>query len=249
MAALTLTISMISLCCAFTAASTGILNSGTFTLLAVGALYFILYLAHKNFLPKKIKPERWAEKLTSVLTICFFAVCICHGALSVAFARFNPPPQDIPTTVIVLGCQLDGDEPSPMLKRRLDTAAAYLQKNPQAMCVVSGGVGENNIISEAEAMQNYLLRQGVSQNRIYTENSSKNTRQNLHYSMQKIRNYNLSDHAVISTDGFHQFRAYIYAKQAGFSKINAVSGFTPPALAMVYSVREFFAVLQALFLV
>ncbi len=247
MTALTLTISIISLCCAISAASVGILNSGTYALLAVGALYFILYLVHKNFLPKKIKLERRIKKLTSVLTICFFAVCICHGALSVAFARFNPPPKNIPATVVVLGCQLEGDEPSPMLKRRLDTAAAYLQKNPQAVCIVSGGLGENSIISEAEAMQSYLLKQGISANRIFTENLSKNTRQNLLYSMQVVHKHNLPEHAVISTDGFHQFRAYIYARQAGFPKINSVSGFTPPALAVVYSAREFFAVLQALY--
>ena len=52
------------------------------------------------------------------------------------------------------------------LKRRLDAAIHYLEENERTMVVVSGGRGPGEDISEADAMEQYLIEQGVAENRI-----------------------------------------------------------------------------------
>ena len=45
--------------------------------------------------------------------------------------------------IIVLGAQVRADGPSKVLKHRLNTAIDYLEKNPETICIVSGGQGCN----------------------------------------------------------------------------------------------------------
>ncbi len=61
------------------------------------------------------------------------------------------------STVIVLGCQVRGTEPSLTLQRRVDAAADYLRAHPQARCVASGGQSDDEEISEAECIRAALI--------------------------------------------------------------------------------------------
>ena len=51
--------------------------------------------------------------------------------------------------IIVLGAQVRADGPSKVLKHRLNTAIDYLEKNPETICIVSGGQGYNEPCTEA----------------------------------------------------------------------------------------------------
>ena len=55
--------------------------------------------------------------------------------------------------IIVLGAGLKGDTPSLALERRLEKAAEYMNKNGNAIAIVSGGQGKGETISEAQAME------------------------------------------------------------------------------------------------
>lgn len=109
--------------------------------------------------------------------------------------------------MIVLGAKVNGDRPSRMLADRLNAAAAYLDKHPQAACVVSGGQGSDEAYSEASVMQKYLVEKGIDPARIYLEDRSTNTHENLENSLQLIRQEGLCDTVVIATQVFHQYRA------------------------------------------
>lgn len=227
----------------------GILNTGTLVLTFLGALFTIIYLIQRKILLKNSFLGRLIEKMYSVIIFGFLAFTLVYISILIGFARFNPPKaSQQPSTVIVLGCQLIGNRPSTMLARRLTTAADYLESNPQAVCIVSGGQGSNEEYSEAEVMKKYLIESGISPERIYTEDRSANTRENLLFSSRLAEKEKLPKSVVISTDGFHQLRAYIYADRYGFSPISAISGFTPVGMLPCYVVREFFAIIQALFL-
>ena len=67
------------------------------------------------------------------------------------------------------------------------------------------------------------------------------------FSAQVIKEENLSSQLVICTDGFHQLRAYIYARQNGLHSY-AISGRTPFWAIPSYAVREMFAIVKALVL-
>ena len=119
--------------------------------------------------------------------------------------------------VIVLGAAVHGDRVTWVLSNRLDTAADYLDAHPDAICVVSGGKGDGESVTEASAMQKYLIeRRGISPDRILVEDQSANTRENFAFSKALIEQKLGPDASIafVTTD-FHVFRAGLVAKKAG----------------------------------
>ena len=74
-----------------------------------------------------------------------------------------------------------------MLIARLETAIAWLQDHPDVYCVVSGGTGEDEVISEAECMYRYMTAHGIAPERIIREDRSGSTRENISFSLQKLQ--------------------------------------------------------------
>ena len=81
--------------------------------------------------------------------------------------------------IIVLGAQVRADGPSKVLKHRLNTAIDYLEKNPETICIVSGGQGYNEPCTEAQAMADYMEAAGIEKYRLILEDESKSTVQNI----------------------------------------------------------------------
>lgn len=144
---------------------------------------------------------------------------------------------------ILLGCKVNGSSPSLMLGRRLDAAYEYLTEFEDAVIIVSGGKGDGEDISEAECMRRYLVDRGVNKERIFSEDKSKDTYQNINFSKKILEENSLGDEVVIITDSFHQFRASLIAKDAGLD-VNAVSANTPSYLLPTYWVREWFGIVE-----
>ena len=86
------------------------------------------------------------------------------------------------TVMIVLGCGVNGDRPSLMLTERLDAAYDYLNTHEEVVGILSGGQGKGENISEAECMYRYLTEKGIAKERLYKEERSTSTRENLLYS-------------------------------------------------------------------
>ena len=55
-------------------------------------------------------------------------------------------------TAIMLGCKVNGSVPCQVLEERIDAAYEYLCKNPEVLCVLSGGQGEDEDVSESHCM-------------------------------------------------------------------------------------------------
>ena len=104
-----------------------------------------------------------------------------------------------------------------MLSNRLDTAADYLESHPDTICVVSGGRGDGESVTEASAMKKYLVeRKGIDPARVIEEDRAENTRENFAFSKALIDEKLGSDAAIafVTTD-FHVFRAGRVAEKAG----------------------------------
>ncbi len=86
--------------------------------------------------------------------------------------------------------------------------------------VVSGGKGSGEKITEAKAMKDYLIKNGIDKNRIIEEDKSTNTYENFKYSKLKIEERSqrkLSDLKVkIVTTDFHVLRSKILAYRNGY---------------------------------
>lgn len=144
--------------------------------------------------------------------------------------------------VIVLGAKVNGTYPSLSLKARLDTAAEYLNRYPNATAVVSGGQGPDEGISEALCMYNYLTGAGIAPERIIMEDQSTSTKENLEFSKAYFDTSGSS--VVLITNDFHVFRSVKIAEKSGY--VN-VSGQAAPSLWYLIPTnyaREFLAVVK-----
>lgn len=202
---------------------------------------FFIFLIFVTLFFDKVK--KLFSKITGkiiILSASFFMISgvIYAGILSVFMAdAISNKPAD-PKTMIVLGCQVDGTVPSKMLARRLDTAYDALIEYPDAVCIVSGGMGSGEGISEAECMYRYLVNKGVSPERIITEDRSTSTSENIRYSFELTDDRDIT----IVTDGFHQYRASLIAKHEGAENVTSLSAKTELRFLPTYWVREWFGI-------
>ncbi|MFK4389375.1 uncharacterized SAM-binding protein YcdF (DUF218 family) [Peribacillus frigoritolerans] len=87
---------------------------------------------------------------------------------------------------MILGARVKGSVPSLSLQYRIDKAAEYLSANKHTVVIVSGGKGPGEVISEAKAMQQGLIAQGIEEARIMMEDKSTTTHENIVFSKELI---------------------------------------------------------------
>jgi len=142
-------------------------------------------LACVAFFGYKVLPK-WLKGVLCAGMSFFLATYIAFLSYSLATAasskaRLDALPEDEQLTVMIFGCYVRGEEPGRTLTTRLDAALSLLKRYPNADCIVSGGQGSNEAISEAEAMRRYLVSRGIAEERITLEDRSTNTSENLEY--------------------------------------------------------------------
>ena len=117
---------------------------------------------------------------------------------------------------LVLGGGLRGEKILPTLQFRLDKCLDYLQHNPKALIIVSGGQGRGETICESKAMKRYLVSKGVNADQIIEENQSKNTRQNMLFSKVLLDSLFSSGKYTVTciTSDYHAYRANKLSKKA-----------------------------------
>ena len=132
-----------------------------------------------------------------------------------------------------------------MLRRRLDKAIDYLEQNPDTSVIVSGGQGGNESIPEAVGMREYLIEAGIGEERIFVEDQSSSTYQNLVFSAEFLDREN--DRVVVVTNNFHIFRALSIAKKQGYLNVEGLSASTPLGSEPNNLLREFIGVVKDFF--
>jgi len=189
----------------------------------------------------------WAGKggrivilVCGVLTALFVVYAVTASLFMAHSSAKRPKSAD--TTLVVLGCRARNGYPGKMLRKRLDAAYTFMADNDSVKVVVSGGKGKDEATTEAWAMKEYLVSKGIAPERIFMEDKSVNTEQNLKYSMDIIRQEGLSQNVTVVTDGYHQLRAKMIAKKIGIDDTCAISASTSKILLPTYWVREWFAI-------
>lgn len=169
-------------------------------------------------------------------------IAVFCGILYSAAAQ---PPQPNADAVVVLGAGLRGENVSLTLQRRLDAAHGYLLENPDTLCVVSGGQGADEVISEAEAMRRYLVRLGIQPERILMEEQSANTAQNLAFSYALLAEQGLADGSIaVASSDFHIFRGIRLARGVGFAQVSGIAAPSEPYLLPQYCLREMVGIVK-----
>lgn len=87
----------------------------------------------------------------------------------------------------MLGAAVKSDSTaSRIMRNRLSAALEFMERNPKAVVIVSGGQGPDEPISEAQCMYETLLEMGAEKDRLLMEEESHTTRENL---MNSRRDY------------------------------------------------------------
>lgn len=186
-----------------------------FLLLGFGfVLLAVLWHGHYKgmfTIPRKLIVSFWTAVSLGVVLFGVLFGMILHGQ--------SIGPEEDADYIVVLGAGLRGDRPSLVLVYRLRAAADYLAHNPDCKVVVSGGQGANEWISEAEAMRRELVDLGVEESRIFLEDQSTSTNENLTFSKQFIPD---GASVVIVTNKFHVFRACHLARECGYDSVSGL---------------------------
>ena len=161
-----------------------------------------------------------SKKLIHIVIACGLIALLSFGSFLAIYGG-NDNADYSEETVIVLGCGIRGERVSVGLARRLDKAAEYHEKNPDAMIIVSGGQGPQEDIPEALAMKRYLIDKGIDEDKIIMEDKSTSTITNFRNSKAIMEEMGLSLSSVVFvTNGYHVYRAASYAKDEGFLEVS-----------------------------
>ena len=173
--------------------------------------------------------------LTGFLAVLFVMLSITGGTIARSAHGTGSQHADY---LIVLGCQVNGTEPSRMLRQRLDAAAAYLSTNADTHCIVTGGKGDGENLSEAQCMYNYLVSAGIDPSRITMEDQATSTMENLRFSLALMDSGSV---AIVSNE-FHLYRAGQMAAMLGLEAELIPADTEYPILTASYFLREILAV-------
>lgn len=211
----------------------GILNAGNIFGMGVGIILIIFSRVSDRLAEYTAEHHIAKAVFTAILIAAFVFAVIFFATLSgiVSSAKYSADNQ---TTVIVLGCRVRGDVPSLQLSKRSSEAAEYLQEHPDAVAILAGGQGPDENISEAECMYNLITDAGIDGSRLYIENKSTSTDENIEFSKQIIDENNLSTDIVVVSSDYHLRRAEMICKKNG---LNAAS---IPAKSSEYSLPTFY---------
>ncbi|MBQ0065536.1 MAG: YdcF family protein [Firmicutes bacterium] len=197
--------------------SVGYKNSGTF--------FYIIWFVFSLFSFGMYKMDQFHmwEHLPSIwlqffLVICALSALVVLSLLVCVLSSYFSKGIEKADYIIILGAQWKEKGPSKALKFRLDTALEYLKKNPSTLCIVSGGQGYNEPCSEAHGMAEYLIQHGIKESRIFKEDQSTSTIENIQMSKRFLPSLDVS--ICIVSNAFHIFRAVSIAKKQGL--MNAV---------------------------
>jgi len=147
--------------------------------------------------------------------------------------------------LIVLGAAVYKDQPSLTLIRRLEGAKDYLETYPDSVAILSGGMGPGETVTEAQAMFDWLVGQGVAPDRLLLEPKSTSTEENLRnaFAIIRERGDEPQGRVAIVSSAYHLYRAKLLASAQG---VDDAAGVAAPwgyfFVMLNYFIREAFGV-------
>ncbi|MFJ3878592.1 YdcF family protein [Streptomyces sp. NPDC090077] len=170
--------------------------------------------------------------------LCFLGYAFLYGRIKVR--------GDVDHVVMLGSGLIGGDRVPPLLASRLRKgqqiyAAQLARGSRPPVLLTSGGKGSDERVSEARAMADWLIAEGVPAEHVRLEENSATTEENMLFSKGIMLADKPGYRCVVVTNNFHAFRAAMLARKTGVN--GQVLGsptaryFLPSAL-----LREFVAV-------
>ena len=181
-------------------------------------------------------------RLVTILLCAGLAVFAVTEGFILHGARGNPEASR--DYLVVLGAKVNPHGPSLALRNRINAAYDYLTAHPDCTAILSGGQGPDEPMTEAQCMFNELVAMGIDPERLWLEDRSTNTWENLKFTRELLEENTGSVPAEIAllSSEFHLFRAGLFARRFGFDAVGVPARTTLPLLKVNYFIREAVAV-------
>jgi uncharacterized SAM-binding protein YcdF (DUF218 family) len=145
--------------------------------------------------------------------------------------------------IVVFGAAQYNGTPSPVLKARLDHVLELEDLGLAPLVITTGGSGGDPHFTEADVGRDYLIQQGVAENKILSEPTSDTTYQSVKAVAAILRQRNKKTCIAVS-DGFHLFRVKLMFNALGITAYGSPAPDSPieadSFLRTVHSLREAF---------
>lgn len=120
-------------------------------------------------------------------------------------------------TIVVLGAAVwPGGRPSPVLRARLEHAVALYKRGLAPLLILSGGIGSDPLVTEAEAMARLAEESGVPRGALVLEKRAHATLESARFTGGIMRERGINSVIVVSSP-FHMRRALCMYRDAGFT--------------------------------
>jgi uncharacterized SAM-binding protein YcdF (DUF218 family) len=143
--------------------------------------------------------------------------------------------------IVVFGAAEYNGVPSPVLKARLDHALELDDRGLAPAIITTGGSGGDTHFTEGGVARDYLIQQGVAEDKIVSETRSDTT----YDSVQAIAQMLQQRHArtcIAVSDGFHLYRIKLMFRSVGITAYGSPAPDSPieddPTLRTLYTLRE-----------
>lgn len=181
--------------------------------LSIGYILISLLKQHRRLVAKMLR--------TVLSTIVCIGIAVFAVTEVIILSASTGNPNEDCAYVIVLGAKVNGTTPAHSLRSRIDAAYDYLSSHPNTIAVLSGGQGEDEEITEAQCMFTELTAMGIAPERLWLEDQSTSTWENLNFSLALIQQKTgvRPEKAGILSSEYHLYRAGLFAKDCGFESV------------------------------
>jgi uncharacterized SAM-binding protein YcdF (DUF218 family) len=185
-----------------------------------GFIFVVASMINTSFLPASV-----ALVLCSfiVMAECYIAFTFTALFFYSLLYRIMPKRKDCDFIIVHGAGLIGGLTVTPLLANRLDKAIeVYERGERKARFIVSGGQGADEKVSEAHAMREYLLQQGIPDEKIIMEDKSTTTYENMRNSKVIIDELSANEgiekaYCIFVTNAYHVFRTSTYARKVGLN--------------------------------
>ncbi len=152
-------------------------------------------------------------RIIFLLVVSVSALLILYAALEVArFSRRDETRQA--DAAIVLGAAVFDDQPSPVLRERINHAILLYERGLVDTIIFTGGLGYGDERTEAAVSAQYAIAHGIPPSAILLESTSTSTIENLINTKQIAAEEKLDTFLIVSTP-FHMKRGMTIADAIG----------------------------------
>ena len=183
------------------------------------------------------KIVKWLISTALILVIIVFGInFFVKLSTSKLIVNNNSKKIENYNCILVLGAGIWNDEPSPMLKDRLDVAIELYNNKKASKIIMSGDHTKENY-DEVNTMKKYAIDKGVKSEDIFMDHAGIST----YDSIYRAKNIFKADKLIIVTQKYHLYRSLYIAKSLDIESFGVEATPTKYSGALMREVREILA--------